>query len=831
MSDTRSWALSCHLGSLSLVSCRSRAEALARRLRTKLESSLGRNGDVVVTNRPLEGAPETLHLLAASRAQPSHLYPQQLPEAPRGALSQRDEEELFYDFDLASPDVADDLVTCRHHHHHPSLPLPFVMGPACTRQPRPNSNHPHFAKWSTPTSPVWSPMEEARESAYCSGGELDGRALEQGQHDLWRGRIGLSDDGSSSSTTLALADTTDEEDEDDYEEVFSECRESAGEEDEVESWKEALAEFVVRPHVVVRTMTRDEWETNEENHAKEGTPVNDEGNGNKRMQNGDEVGGWNSVTLGAGDEQVKETSERQEEVAVVDAVHRSEAIDKVKQLLYTVEDEIDAAIGSGDVFSCSVETETLRTDAVWGECVDENVCRTENENDESILEEFVVKDSDAGRTVIDDDDQLVVCSDTQATKVNVKLLDDSSKSSIENERDETEAGVEEQPDDLCIEDPTGVFEFLFVPEGKDKHDEEKQYEEEEEEEEEEDNDDEEFLHSPTWGMLKQIDRFQVRKLVQECEEGSKNGDNGHISPETTEDHGAHASATLQNMPLETQQPGSDRITVLGQVPRKSVVPSPLSPIRVRIDPSEACPEEKTRRISRSSSLKTGRTPPNTPGLKKIVRFADVLGLDLEDVRHVFLEDLPTVPMSAYEDLDAEAVESKTEPSEQDTCPASTEPVPIPGARTPIPTKTLIAMFSQPSDSQSDLVDRVRRHKVCLENAYYCESAVRGHVRVFNMAFQKMVHVRYTLNEWKSFFDLEAAYLPQSTQDGETERFAFCIFGGDTLGFGERLVFCIRYTSNDQDFWDNNHGNNYFFQCIQESTPLPPSPVDNWIHFL
>jgi hypothetical protein len=52
------------------------------------------------------------------------------------------------------------------------------------------------------------------------------------------------------------------------------------------------------------------------------------------------------------------------------------------------------------------------------------------------------------------------------------------------------------------------------------------------------------------------------------------------------------------------------------------------------------------RIQRSSSLKTGKTPPGTPGRKKIVRFADVLGLDLADVR-TFLDEIPNVPTSAF----------------------------------------------------------------------------------------------------------------------------------------------------------------------------------------
>lgn len=52
-----------------------------------------------------------------------------------------------------------------------------------------------------------------------------------------------------------------------------------------------------------------------------------------------------------------------------------------------------------------------------------------------------------------------------------------------------------------------------------------------------------------------------------------------------------------------------------------------------------------RRYQRSSSLKSGKTPPGTP-MKKIVRFADAMGLDLTDIK-VFLDEIPRVPKEAY----------------------------------------------------------------------------------------------------------------------------------------------------------------------------------------
>jgi len=54
-------------------------------------------------------------------------------------------------------------------------------------------------------------------------------------------------------------------------------------------------------------------------------------------------------------------------------------------------------------------------------------------------------------------------------------------------------------------------------------------------------------------------------------------------------------------------------------------------------------------IRRCSSLKTCKTPPGNATCKKIVRFADALGLDLADVR-TFLDEIPKIPNSAFNDL-------------------------------------------------------------------------------------------------------------------------------------------------------------------------------------
>ncbi|XP_014279253.1 glycogen-binding subunit 76A isoform X2 [Halyomorpha halys] len=211
------------------------------------------------------------------------------------------------------------------------------------------------------------------------------------------------------------------------------------------------------------------------------------------------------------------------------------------------------------------------------------------------------------------------------------------------------------------------------------------------------------------------------------------------------------------------------------------------------------PEEdnKKKTMGRSSSLKSARTS----GQKKIVRFADVLGLDLADV-HTFLDEVPRIPKSAFKDLkniDANPVESPKETR---------------------PDRTLVPLFLQPG-GQQHFVDRLTKSKVCLENAYATTTLglkIRGTVKVVNLDYHKQVAVRYSGDKWRSFTEIQASYVDTS-HDGFSDRFGFTIpiFA---LDLGQRLEFAIKYQVLGEDHWDNNGGANYSFQCVPEGPPKP-----------
>ncbi|KAJ0178212.1 hypothetical protein K1T71_006035 [Dendrolimus kikuchii] len=244
-------------------------------------------------------------------------------------------------------------------------------------------------------------------------------------------------------------------------------------------------------------------------------------------------------------------------------------------------------------------------------------------------------------------------------------------------------------------------------------------------------------------------------------------------------------------------------------PFTEIEPSLLSVEEKEEDQNET-EDDRPQRVRRCSSLKTGKTPPGTPGRKKIVRFADVLGLDLADVK-TFMDEIPVVPKSAYDDLTG--------------CDVSSSP-PV---RTPprLGALTLVPLFQLPRD----VSDKLEKQNVCMESARVCDGVhvtICGSVRVRNLDFHKTVHVRYTMNRWKTYTDLQTSYV-QGSCDGYSDRFQFVLYA-PAISSGQRLELAVRFQCKGQQFWDNNSGANYCFDCLalgasaNVSSPVTSGPL-------
>ncbi|XP_045463660.1 glycogen-binding subunit 76A [Harmonia axyridis] len=226
------------------------------------------------------------------------------------------------------------------------------------------------------------------------------------------------------------------------------------------------------------------------------------------------------------------------------------------------------------------------------------------------------------------------------------------------------------------------------------------------------------------------------------------------------------------------------------------------------------------KIRRCSSLKSGKTPPGTPGGKKIVRFADALGLDLADVK-TYVDEIPKIPTSAYNDLNN--LEDDTEDS-----------MLMRPCRNGQSKMALVPLFTQPGE-RFDFMEKIRRCNVCLESALVDDPvccSIRGVVRVRNIDFHKTVQVRYSTDRWRNSANVQASYVDNSC-DGFSDKFSFLIYA-NMLKCGDKLEFAVCFLAKGNEYWDNNNGANYVFECISTQTvslaPLMPPPSwgsDNW----
>ena len=197
------------------------------------------------------------------------------------------------------------------------------------------------------------------------------------------------------------------------------------------------------------------------------------------------------------------------------------------------------------------------------------------------------------------------------------------------------------------------------------------------------------------------------------------------------------------------------------------------------------------------------------------RFADVFGLDLADVK-TFLDEVPKVPKSAFSDLkDAELSDLESDSGSDRTFPV--QPLSRPPLNSFSQSKSLTSsfspLFSQPSGT-TDFFNKLRDQKVKLESAYMCDvNTIKGIVRVVNLDFHKSVNIKYTMDDWVSSTDLQAAYMSGSC-DGFSDKFVFTIdITSIKNQIGKKVCFCVCFNCSQNKYWDNNNGRNYTFQCF------------------
>uniref|UniRef100_A0A8C5Q407 Protein phosphatase 1 regulatory subunit 3D n=1 Tax=Leptobrachium leishanense TaxID=445787 RepID=A0A8C5Q407_9ANUR len=194
-----------------------------------------------------------------------------------------------------------------------------------------------------------------------------------------------------------------------------------------------------------------------------------------------------------------------------------------------------------------------------------------------------------------------------------------------------------------------------------------------------------------------------------------------------------------------------------------------------------------------------------------VRFADSLGIELAEVKVFNAADYPSIPLHVLSRLSINS----------DLCCSHDLEFAI---------QYLQPDFQSPGEGE-DFTERLRRDCVCLERVTSSdELGISGTIRVLNLAFEKAVSVRYTLAEWKTFYEIAAVW--QKSKEHDTDVFSFSIKLPPYLhNICSAVQLAVRYRVAEKDYWDNNRGKNYSFTYRSHSLKIPKDMEQSWIHFI
>jgi hypothetical protein len=302
------------------------------------------------------------------------------------------------------------------------------------------------------------------------------------------------------------------------------------------------------------------------------------------------------------------------------------------------------------------------------------------------------------------------------------------------------------------------------------------------------------------------------------------------SPERTQIQQQDSTETLQLRPRKDNMHLSFSTSALGDLAKGRKMghvrsaTEPNAGLGKSVDNSQSVSEEETdedllkkpqmvrkksgelvRPALRPSSRRRPSSMPGTPIFSKAVHFDS----HLEHVRHFLQVDRPLAVSAGSSPIDS--YESDTE-------------YPFPGngkqtARAP-PFEWEILTTNFPHDSVARKSLPVRLEKVWLSAD---QKTLLGSVAVANIAFNKAVTCRFTLDYWKTTSEVTADYSheirPRETPLGH-DRFTFSIKLADTANLESKTLFlCVRYSVNGQEYWDNNTNSNFQVDFRKKHLPM------------
>ncbi|KAL9540090.1 hypothetical protein MBANPS3_009878 [Mucor bainieri] len=86
--------------------------------------------------------------------------------------------------------------------------------------------------------------------------------------------------------------------------------------------------------------------------------------------------------------------------------------------------------------------------------------------------------------------------------------------------------------------------------------------------------------------------------------------------------------------------------------------------------------------------------------------------------------------------------------------------------------------------------------------------IQGRCRAANLSFHKLVSIRYTFDLWRTYAETTGEYRESIASTSNTwDRFYFSI-PVEAKKSTQTIYLALRYTVDDQEYWDNNNGMNY-----------------------
>lgn len=199
--------------------------------------------------------------------------------------------------------------------------------------------------------------------------------------------------------------------------------------------------------------------------------------------------------------------------------------------------------------------------------------------------------------------------------------------------------------------------------------------------------------------------------------------------------------------------------------------------------------------------------PGTPtfGGKKGVHFDD----DIAQVRHFLSLDRPMAvsaggsPVETFDDEPEYPFNRKESPS----------------------TSVLdLRLANFPRQSHERLTQTVRLESLSLSTD---KKSLVGDVVVANLAFQKSVTARFTLDNWSTTSEVSATYetdAARKPKEAGFDLFSFHIRVSDQANLEQRtMLICIRYNVSGVEYWDNNAGQNFMVEFSRKEERPSTAP--------